>query len=102
MKRIIRGSVVGTHDLIMRRNSKIYATGLVTPNALLLGMTKEEMGKIPGEHIEGDIVVEAGDVLIVDGNVLGMNGGKNEAGCVVRHITKEQFERAANGEEVVL
>lgn len=100
MKKIVNTNIIFTHDLLMKPNSKIYMTGCASPNALLAGKTKEELDQMPGEHIEGDLVLESGDILIVDGNVFGMHGGEMESGCEVRKITKEQFDRAANGEEL--
>ena len=95
-KTIVNQNVFFSGDLVMKNDSKIYMTGMATPNTMIF-MHPEKLDKMPGLRIDGDLVLEPGDILIVDGNVIGTNklgGSTMKAGCVVRPITKEEFQKA--------
>ena len=91
MTKFVKENVIFTHDLIMKAGSKIYMTGVAAPYAFILGYTREELEQMPGQHIEGDLVLEENEILVVDGNVLGMHGGTMKGGCSVQPITKDQY-----------
>ena len=96
-KTIVNQNVFFSGNLVMKNDSKIYMTGMATPTPLIFAHP-EKLDKMPGIRIDGDLVLEPGEILIVNGSVIGTNklgGSTMKAGCVVRPITKEEFQKAA-------
>lgn len=95
-KTIVNQNVFFSGDLVMKNDSKIYMTGMATPNPRIFAHP-EKLDKMPGLRIDGNLVLEPGEILIVNGSVIGTNkrgGSSMKAGCVVKHITKEEFQKA--------
>ena len=95
-KTIVNQNVFFSGDLVMKNDSKIYMTGMATPNTLIFAHP-EKLDKMPGLRIKGDLVLEPGEILILNGNITGTNnlgGSTMKAGCIVQPITKEEFQKA--------
>ena len=95
-KTIVNQNVFFSGNLVMKPDSKIFMTGMATPNYTIF-KHPEKFDNMPGLRIDGDLVLEPGDILIVDGNVIGTNklgGSTMKAGCAVQPITKEEFQKA--------
>lgn len=95
-KTIVNQNVFFSGNLVMKNDSKIYMTGMATPNPRIFARP-EKLDNMPGLRIDGDLVLEPGEILIVNGSVIGTNklgGSTMKAGCAVQPITKEEFQKA--------